>query len=291
MRSKTVLVLAIAAAFVIGTMVAGAEDVFAKEKITKLQKECKKEPKKDNKIKPHCELLNLLEELDLIGGIGPAGPQGETGPAGPTGATGNDGDDGATGATGGIGPQGVPGPAGTGSGLSCENQFAIFDAVPGFVIQPACVTLCDPNGSGSIDAEELAVNIPNVAFTPSIIQQVIDDQIEDNAPDTNDNGLIDTKIELSVLNVFLVNNVFSDILPICTIVGIDSSFSCDSDSDGDITEAEVISLLTPFFGATSAQTIFNFVDVFAGNSNGLVDTQSELDDLNQAIGFEMCIPL
>ncbi len=66
MVGKTVLVIAIAAAFVIGTMVAGAEDVFAKEKLTKLQKECKKEPKKETKIKPHCEILNILEELDLI---------------------------------------------------------------------------------------------------------------------------------------------------------------------------------------------------------------------------------
>ena len=66
MRSKTVLVIAVAFAFILGTMVAGAEDVFAKEKLTKLQKECKKEPKKETKIKPHCEILNILEELDLI---------------------------------------------------------------------------------------------------------------------------------------------------------------------------------------------------------------------------------
>jgi len=60
MRGKTVVVLAIAFAFILGTMVAGAEDVFAKEKLTKLLKECKKEPKKENKIKPHCELLNFI---------------------------------------------------------------------------------------------------------------------------------------------------------------------------------------------------------------------------------------
>ncbi len=48
MRSKTVLVLAVTFAFILGTMVAGVGDAFAKEKLTKLQKECKKDTKKDS---------------------------------------------------------------------------------------------------------------------------------------------------------------------------------------------------------------------------------------------------
>ena len=158
MRGKTILVLAIAAAFVLGTMVAGAEDIFAKEKLTKLQKECKKEPKKENKIKPHCELLNLLEELDLLGGIGSAGPQGDTGPAGADGATGATGS-GATGATGATGLTGLTGPTGaTGragsAGADGTNAFLNVILLPQqFTIRvgvPATTTGIDVDHSISV---------------------------------------------------------------------------------------------------------------------------------------------
>ncbi len=63
--TKTILAISIAAAFVLGVMVSGADDAFAKnkEKLTKLQKECSKEPKKEDKIKAHCELLNFVTDL------------------------------------------------------------------------------------------------------------------------------------------------------------------------------------------------------------------------------------
>jgi len=62
MISKTLLVLSVTAAFVAGTMVS-AGVVFADEKPTKLEKECVKEPKKPEKIKPHCELLLFIDGL------------------------------------------------------------------------------------------------------------------------------------------------------------------------------------------------------------------------------------
>ena len=119
--------MAVAAAFVIGMMVVGADDALAKKDdgVTKLQKECAKEPKKDGKIKPHCELLNLLEELDIIegpaGATGPTGQDGATGPTGQDGATGPTGADGATGPTG---ADGATGPTGaTGAGTDDWNNF------------------------------------------------------------------------------------------------------------------------------------------------------------------------
>ena len=88
--TKTILILSIAAAFVIGMMVSGADDAYAKnkEKLTKLQKECSKEPKKEDKIKAHCELLNFVTDLqDQVDNIiAIPGPQGEQGPPGEQGA-------------------------------------------------------------------------------------------------------------------------------------------------------------------------------------------------------------
>jgi hypothetical protein len=84
-----ILFLAIATILIVSPL--ASESAFAdpkdkEDKLTKLQKECSKEPKKADKIKPHCELLMLLEDVGVI-----EGPQGETGEAGPQGETGADG--------------------------------------------------------------------------------------------------------------------------------------------------------------------------------------------------------
>ena len=179
MRGKTILVLAIAAAFVLGTMVAGAEDIFAKEKLTKLQKECKKEPKKENKIKPHCELLNLLEELDLLGGIGPAGPQGDTGPAGPQGDTGPAGADGATGATGSgatgatgatgltglTGPTGATGSQGSKGDTGADGTNAFLNVI--LLPQQFTITVGVPATTTGIDVDH-SISVGN-SITPNPI--------------------------------------------------------------------------------------------------------------------------
>ena len=88
--TKTILILAIAAAFIAGSVFSVGID-YAEAKSTKLIKECdeKKPPKNDDKIKPHCESLELIRAIELT--PGPEGPQGEQGPAGqdaqPTNAT------------------------------------------------------------------------------------------------------------------------------------------------------------------------------------------------------------
>jgi len=76
LMTKTIL-LAITVAFLAGTLVSGAVVFADGEKLTKLTKECSKEPKSADKIKAHCELLNLINAIELI-----PGPQGEPGPAG-----------------------------------------------------------------------------------------------------------------------------------------------------------------------------------------------------------------
>jgi len=78
--TKTILILAIVASFVAGSVLTGAV-VFADEAQTKLEKTCSKPPKTPDKIKPDCELLALINAI-------PAGPQGEQGPPGPQGEQG-----------------------------------------------------------------------------------------------------------------------------------------------------------------------------------------------------------
>jgi len=62
------MILAIAVAFVAGTLVSGAVAFADEEKITKLTKQCSKEPKTPDKIKPVCELLNLINAIEDGGG-------------------------------------------------------------------------------------------------------------------------------------------------------------------------------------------------------------------------------
>ena len=108
--------MAIVAAFVTGTLVSGGIALADGDAITKLTKECSKDPKKDGKIKAHCELLNLVGGLQTqIDDIEPSSgdtvievnvdptpitinaPQGEKGDKGDTGAKGETGSQGPTG--------------------------------------------------------------------------------------------------------------------------------------------------------------------------------------------------
>jgi len=79
---KKLLVSVILIAFLAGSLVTGSI-AFGEDGLTKLQKQCAKEPKSPEKIKPDCELLALINALELI-----PGPQGETGEQGEQGPTG-----------------------------------------------------------------------------------------------------------------------------------------------------------------------------------------------------------
>ncbi len=65
MGTKSILAISLITVLLIGVI--PFDDAFAKDhkepKPTKLQKECAKEPKKDNKIKANCELLNIINAL------------------------------------------------------------------------------------------------------------------------------------------------------------------------------------------------------------------------------------
>ncbi len=67
MEKKSFLAISLIAVLVIGAV--SFDDAFAakgdKEKLTKLQKECAKEPKKENKIKANCELLEIINDVDV----------------------------------------------------------------------------------------------------------------------------------------------------------------------------------------------------------------------------------
>ncbi len=75
------LVLAIAVAFVAGSLVTSSID-FGDDDLTKLQKKCAKEPKRPQNIKPVCELLAMINAIPA----GPPGEQGEKGEQGSAGA-------------------------------------------------------------------------------------------------------------------------------------------------------------------------------------------------------------
>jgi len=60
--TKTILILAIAVAFVAGSVLTVAV-VNAEDGLTTLQKKCAQEPKDQLKIKPDCELLNLINAI------------------------------------------------------------------------------------------------------------------------------------------------------------------------------------------------------------------------------------
>lgn len=63
--TKTISAIFIAAILLTSTVAINTPAVFAddKEKMTKLVKECSKELKKPEKIKPHCELVNIINSL------------------------------------------------------------------------------------------------------------------------------------------------------------------------------------------------------------------------------------
>ena len=73
--TKTILILAIITAFIAGSIFTVGID-YAEAKSTKLIKECdeKKPPKNDDKIKAHCELLELIRAIELT--PGPPGADG-----------------------------------------------------------------------------------------------------------------------------------------------------------------------------------------------------------------------
>ena len=66
MGTKSIIAISLIAVLLIGAV--SFDDAFAKdkkEKLTKLQKECAKEPKKENKIKANCELLEIINDVDV----------------------------------------------------------------------------------------------------------------------------------------------------------------------------------------------------------------------------------
>ena len=68
MGAKSFLAISLIAVLVMGVI--SFDEVFAdkgekKEKQTKLQKQCSKEPKDPQKIKPECELLDLINDVDV----------------------------------------------------------------------------------------------------------------------------------------------------------------------------------------------------------------------------------
>ena len=223
---KGVWILAIVASFVVGSIATGTL-VFADD------------DDDDDLSQLACEAGKVMtgilfedddEILDVICGAGgagtegPQGPKGDQGDPGPKGDQGNPGpkgeqgnpgpkgDKGDTGDTGPAGADGADGASGTGSGLSCANQAAIVNVVPEFVIEPACVTDCDPNGDGVITVAELQdffnANDPN---DPPLNAAVFVDAI-DASLIGNNSGDIDIPEELDLANSNLPPGI-----PTCTI--------------------------------------------------------------------------
>ncbi len=86
---KTITIGLVALAFIAGSIMTGGI-VFADEAQTKLVKECSKIPKTPDKIKPHCELLEMINAIPA-GSQGEQGIQGEPGTNGDAGTNGEDG--------------------------------------------------------------------------------------------------------------------------------------------------------------------------------------------------------
>jgi len=119
MISKTIMILAIAAAFVAGTLTTAT--IVSAEGDTIIA--CVHNTSQGNNVR-------IVESVDDCKNY--ENPL-EWNIQGPPGADGMDGFPGANGIDGINGINGAPGP-----GLSCENQEAIEAAVPGFVIDPEC---------------------------------------------------------------------------------------------------------------------------------------------------------
>lgn len=91
-------------AFIAGGLFSGTFVFADNNNLTKLEKICSKELKNPDKIKPECELLNMIKSITLTPGPqGIQGIQGERGPIGPHGEEGQ------------VGEQGPAGPKGDSS--------------------------------------------------------------------------------------------------------------------------------------------------------------------------------
>jgi hypothetical protein len=90
---KSAIVLLIMVAFIAGGLFSGTFVFADNNNLTKLEKICSKELKNPDKIKPECELLNMIKSITLTPGpagpIGPAGPNGLDGAVGPAGPKGD----------------------------------------------------------------------------------------------------------------------------------------------------------------------------------------------------------
>ena len=108
MKSNSMLVLAIAAAFVAGTMVTTTIVATQSDTITACVND--KSNGKDLRIVDSADECKKNESpltWNTVGPQGPAGPQGETGAAGADGADGTNGADGADGTNGADGADGT----------------------------------------------------------------------------------------------------------------------------------------------------------------------------------------
>ena len=178
-----------------------------------------------------CDLQTQIDTLELKQGR--SGTEGPQGPKGDKGDTGDTGPRGPPGADGSKGDAGDTGSSGAGSGLSCDNQFAIEDVVTDFVVDLECTaTRCDPNGDGAIDASELSILTRNIRISTEDTQTPYDsdeayyavmpvvatveiEQIEYYVGD-NTNGVIDTPGELDDLNDKLLD--LDSYFKACTII-------------------------------------------------------------------------
>ena len=173
--------MAIVVAFVAGTLVSGGIALADGDAITKLTKECSKDPKSDDKIKAHCELLNLVVglqgQIDIlevppaevivnIDGINvPPTPITINAPQGEKGEQGDPGTNGINGAKGDKGDKGDTGTAGSQT-LVVQRIVDTKTVQPGFVVRatPTCPANTQLSGGGfnlrdssGVDSRTLAI--------------------------------------------------------------------------------------------------------------------------------------